>query len=162
MGLLGHFFYFAGQVQHPRDSLGVPDHQDRNHGTRRRVVHPINLQYFLILRTRKAQTARGVAPEVAYHPSKAAYMITPKLFNQVAQLGHFAGGSAIVLAIVVVSHQKWYAVWGFLVVAMLAGIKEFWYDEKYETAEVRGSSAEDFLFYLLGAGLAMLVSVNFG
>ena len=88
--------------------------------------------------------------------------ITPKLFNEVSQMGHFAGGAAIVLAIVVVSHQRWYSVYGFLLVALLAGVKEFWYDEKYETTEVRGSSVEDFLFYLLGAGLAVLVSVSFG
>jgi hypothetical protein len=85
--------------------------------------------------------------------------IDPKTFNQVAQLGHFAGGAAIVLAVVVISHHRTYCVWALLAVAALAAIKEFWYDEKYETTEVRGSSLQDFIFYLLGAGAAVVATL---
>jgi hypothetical protein len=81
--------------------------------------------------------------------------ITPKLFNSVAQAGHFAGGAAIVLAVVVAGGHAW---WGLAGVAALAALKEFWYDEQYESAEVRGSSLEDFLFYLSGAGAALILA----
>ena len=88
--------------------------------------------------------------------------IDAKTFNQVAQLGHFAGGAAIVLAIVVMTHEHTYSVlWGFLLVLLLAGVKEFWYDEKYETTEVRGSSLEDFTFYMIGASAATLLAILF-
>jgi hypothetical protein len=85
--------------------------------------------------------------------------ITPKLFNQVAQLGHFAGGAAIVLATVVLWHDSRAPFAGFIGVLLAAGVKEFWYDEKYESVEVRGSSLEDFAFYVIGAGAAMIVAV---
>lgn len=41
--------------------------------------------------------------------------------------------------------------WGVLAIAIFAGIKEGWYDQNYETAEVRGSNLRDFVFYVLGA-----------
>lgn len=82
--------------------------------------------------------------------------ITPKLFNQISQLAHFAGGAAIVLTVVVLG---WHALWGFVGVAILSALKEFWYDYKYESDEVRGSSAEDFAFYMVGAGAAWIVAV---
>lgn len=85
--------------------------------------------------------------------------ITPKLFNQVAQLGHFAGGAAIVLAFVVLWRVPYAEYVGFGIVAVAAAAKEFYYDEHYESTEVRGSSLEDFLFYLIGAGAAMLVAL---
>jgi hypothetical protein len=89
-------------------------------------------------------------------------MIDDKTFNQVAQAGHFAGGSAIVLAVVVVTHEHaWAVLWGFLLVAALAGFKEFWWDEHYETAEVRGNGLEDFTFYMIGASAAALVAILF-
>jgi hypothetical protein len=84
--------------------------------------------------------------------------ITPKLFNQIAQAGHFAGGAAIVFGLVVLTHHHSFAWPAFLIVLALAGVKEFWYDEKYETAEVRGSSVEDFVFYAFGAGFAAILS----
>ena len=81
-------------------------------------------------------------------------MIDDKTFNQVAQAGHFAGGAAIVLAVQVILKRPEAGLYGFLIVTVLAAIKEFWYDRYYETAEVRGSSLEDFLLYLIGATLA--------
>jgi hypothetical protein len=84
-------------------------------------------------------------------------MIDDKTFNQVAQLGHFAGGAAIILTIAVISQSRTAVLIGFLVFMAVAAWKEFWYDEKHETAEVRGSSTEDFLVYLAGATAAVLV-----
>jgi hypothetical protein len=88
--------------------------------------------------------------------------ITPKLFDSVAQWGHFAGGAAIVLAVVVISHHRTASVYALLGVTALAAFKEFWYDKRYESVEVQGSSLEDFLFYILGGTLAMLVAIVFG
>ncbi len=85
--------------------------------------------------------------------------ITPKLFNQVAQLGHFAGGAAIVLATVVLWHSHYAPLAGFGVVTFGAALKEFVYDEKFESAEVRGSSYEDFLFYMIGATAGVLAAL---
>jgi hypothetical protein len=85
--------------------------------------------------------------------------ITPKLFNQVAQLGHFAGGAAIVLATVVLWHDSRAPFAGFIGVLLAAGVKEFWYDEHYESTEVRGSSFEDFMYYMVGATAALIVAV---
>jgi hypothetical protein len=85
--------------------------------------------------------------------------ITPKLFNSVAQAGHFAGGAAIVLAIVVLWRATYAPFAGFSIVLLASAIKEFWFDYKYESTEVRGSSLEDFLMYLAGAGAAMIVSL---
>jgi hypothetical protein len=86
-------------------------------------------------------------------------MIDDKTFNTVAQLGHFAGGAAIVLAFTVIAWNRQASIYGLLTVAALAAIKEFWYDQRYETPEVRGSSLEDFSFYLVGATIATAVSL---
>jgi hypothetical protein len=85
--------------------------------------------------------------------------ITRKLFNQVAQLGHFAGGAALVLATVVLWRDAHAPFAGFAGVLLAAGVKEFWFDQHYESAEVRGSNLEDFSFYLLGAGAAAIVAL---
>jgi hypothetical protein len=85
-------------------------------------------------------------------------VIDDKTFDTVSQLAHFAGGTAIVFGLVVLTHHRPFALWAFLIVLALAAVKEFWYDEKYETAEVRGSSIEDFAFYAFGAGFAAILS----
>jgi hypothetical protein len=84
-------------------------------------------------------------------------MIDDKTFNQVAQAGHFAGGAAIVLAVTVISWNRNFSIFGLAAVILLAAIKEFWYDEHYETTEVRGSSLQDFGFYVIGGILATAV-----
>lgn len=35
--------------------------------------------------------------------------------------------------------------------AVVAGVKEFWWDQHHESAVVRGSNFEDWSFYMLGA-----------
>ena len=84
-------------------------------------------------------------------------MIEDKEFNQVSQLSHFGGAAAIVYGLIVLAGMS--AMWPtFIVLAIIAGVKEFWYDYHYETTEVRGSSLEDFLFYLAG-GLFAIITV---
>jgi hypothetical protein len=47
--------------------------------------------------------------------------------------------------------------WCVLIFTAYAAIKEFWYDQNYETAEVRGSNLEDFSFYMVGVTLAVIL-----
>lgn len=76
------------------------------------------------------------------------------------QIGHFLGAYAAVLTLFVfhVPHWAWVSAIG---ITLWAGVKEFWYDEKYEDPTVRGSSLEDFLFYMLGllVGLSVCLKV---
>ena len=76
--------------------------------------------------------------------------ISPELFNEVAQLGHFAGGLAVIWGSIVLfgSGSVW---WAFGTLAVVAGVKEFWWDQHHESAVVRGSNFEDWSFYMLGA-----------
>ncbi len=85
-------------------------------------------------------------------------MIDDKTFNQVAQLGHFAGGLAVVFGSEVLFGKKWGWL-SFLILLAVAAIKEFWYDKYYETTEVRGSSSEDFTFYLIGGATALMLTL---
>jgi len=85
---------------------------------------------------------------------KRIIMIEDKEFNQVAQLSHFGGACAIIYGLIVLcgSSAMWPAV---IVLAIVCGIKEFWYDYHYETTEVRGSSLLDFAMYMAGAAFAV-------
>jgi hypothetical protein len=80
--------------------------------------------------------------------------INPATFNAVAQTGHFVGGALAVLAPVALISPVWCFVGGVGIVLFAAG-KEFWWDYRYESTEVRGSSLEDFLFYVFGALVAL-------
>ena len=80
-------------------------------------------------------------------------------FNQVAQLAHFAGGLAAVWGSIVLFGPS--AMW--IAVACVAGItalKEFWYDQHFETEVVRGSNLEDWAFYQLGSSVAGVSAVG--
>ncbi len=72
-----------------------------------------------------------------------------KLFNAISQMSHWLGGAFAVLAGYTLFGLKgmWLSVGA---VFIGAAVKEFWFDYKYESTEVRGSSLEDFLFYILG------------
>lgn len=92
--------------------------------------------------------------------NKEEQVVSEILFNQVSQLAHIAGGLAVVFGSVVLFGTPMRAVewWAFGVVAALAAVKEFWFDQRYETDVVRGSNLEDWSFYLLGAGIAAVLS----
>jgi hypothetical protein len=82
--------------------------------------------------------------------------IDPALFNSVAQTGHTIAGALAVFAPLVLIGPMWRFV-GAGVIVLWALVKEFWWDQHYETPEIRGSSLEDFTFYCVGAGIALLV-----
>lgn len=92
-------------------------------------------------------------------------MITDKQFNILAQKAHFVAGLAAVWGAAVLIPQLGQmpmrdgARAGLCALIVFAMIKEFWYDYKYETPEVRGSSLEDFAFYALGAIVAYAACV---
>jgi hypothetical protein len=76
-------------------------------------------------------------------------MINPTTFNTVSQISHALGGAFAMVcgAFLFGPHSLLYIGPAFVI---YAAAKEFWYDFQYESAAVRGSSLEDFLFYLLG------------
>jgi hypothetical protein len=91
-------------------------------------------------------------------------MIKDKEFNSVSQIAHTLGG-----AFAMVCGSYLFGPWSLFDIAPLfvlyAGIKEFWYDVRYESKAVRGSSLEDFLFYLFGMviGIAIVLGkIHFG
>lgn len=86
-------------------------------------------------------------------------MITDKEFDDLAQINHFIGGAlAVILAGFLFGMPYFYAAGAAM--GFYAAVKEFWYDEHYETTEVRGSSFKDFVFYVLGiiAGTAICIA----
>jgi hypothetical protein len=53
-------------------------------------------------------------------------------------------------------YSTWFWVLSFLLI-VLAYLKEFWYDYKYETPEIRRSSKLDFWMYMLGWSISQVV-----
>lgn len=89
----------------------------------------------------------GNSPEIDHIPVKTFYFV--------AQMAHWLCGCLAVVWPVLIfgAWIKWYAA-GFIVT--YAAIKEFFYDENYESKIERGSNLEDFSFYTLGATLAVV------
>lgn len=83
-------------------------------------------------------------------------IISPKLFNKIAQNAHILCGSTLTFGTIALTkpHYLWYTLPIFTVVTAL---KEFYYDYKHESKVVRGSSLEDFLMYNLGSYAALLL-----
>jgi len=82
--------------------------------------------------------------------------ITDKQFDTLAQINHVLAGllvPTLAVAYCPVHNVPFYMAGAF---ALYAAVKEFWYDQNYETPEVRGSNLRDFLFYLLGDALAIV------
>jgi hypothetical protein len=84
--------------------------------------------------------------------------VDQKTFDTVAQLSHVGWGVFFVFAPKVLFAGKTYLyIMGLWIV--YAAIKEFWYDNKYETPVVRGSSLKDFLFQAGSSVVAFLLLV---
>ncbi len=84
--------------------------------------------------------------------------MTNPSFNTVSQFAHAGVAYSITLSVLVALGYP-ALLWFLPITIGLAAGKEFWYDYKYETPEVRGSSLEDFAFYLIGIGSAVLFYV---
>jgi len=75
--------------------------------------------------------------------------IDPKTFNMVAQNAHWEAGMCWIFGGIILFGPG--VMWWFLGIGVVVTAwKEFWYDYKYETEIVRGSSLEDFVFYCVG------------
>jgi hypothetical protein len=81
-------------------------------------------------------------------------LIPTSNYNLVAQLSHVGWGLAIVFGGKVIFHGNWYLLLAALWIVFNA-VKEGWYDQRYEDAEMRGNSWEDFSF---AAGSAVAAS----
>jgi len=83
-------------------------------------------------------------------------MTDAQLQNIFDQIGHFLGAYSVVLTIFIFHVPYWLYISALGVTIWAIG-KEFWYDEHYEDAAVRGSSLLDFTFYMVGlaAGIAV-------
>ena len=77
-------------------------------------------------------------------------MIPYEIFNTVSQSAHFFSAAFVVYLF---NGNMWVSA----ILIALTAIKEWWYDYKYESAAVRGSSLEDAVFYWLGIAAAILL-----
>ncbi len=79
-------------------------------------------------------------------------MITAAQFDTQAQISHFGWGLAVVFAAkVLLDRPGWIA----LAWIAFAAVKEFWWDERFQPVDIRGSGLEDFLFQSAGAVVAL-------
>jgi len=110
-----------------------------------------------------APIKRGVDYWLGYHDAEiSSDTVSAKTFNLVSQLGHFAGGLAVIFG----CHDLWGRSGmeiGFVALIVIAAIKEFVYDYAYETTVERGSSFLDFGIYMVGAVVAMgMILIRYG
>ena len=80
--------------------------------------------------------------------------ISATMFNFVSQAAHVLLGSTLVFGalLLIGPHVLWYIL---PVYTVATGIKEFWYDQKYENPDTRGSNLLDFSMYQVGAYFAL-------
>lgn len=82
--------------------------------------------------------------------------ISDKEFNFVSQNAHMLAGALVVFVSGSLFPREMWFILGLFVV--LTAWKEFYYDEHYESVEVRGSNLQDFLHYQYGMIAALLVA----
>jgi hypothetical protein len=82
--------------------------------------------------------------------------VSDREYDKLAQKAHLLGGAIVIWGSILFFGRESIP-FAWLAVLLLSGIKEFWWDETFETAEIRGSSLKDFAFYLLGAMLAISI-----
>jgi hypothetical protein len=92
-------------------------------------------------------------------PDEEQTLITE--FNTVSQLSHVAWGVMIILLFHIIGHSVIIDLIGLGLWTTYSGVKEFWYDNKYEIPVVRGSSLLDFSMQVGGALVGLLISVIF-
>lgn len=86
-------------------------------------------------------------------------VVPASLFNQVAQLAHVAAGLAALFGSLILFKPD--SMWPVLITfAAITGMKEFWYDQHFETPIVRGSNLEDWTFYQVGSVTAALATLG--
>jgi hypothetical protein len=95
-------------------------------------------------------------------PGDTVTVIDPKFFNTVAQFAHAGVAGLLYLSVAHIAIEAalfrwlWYGAFIALGVAA-AAFKEGYWDPRHENAATRGSGLEDFGFYMVGIGIAVLV-----
>ena len=84
-----------------------------------------------------------------------------KEFNTVSQLSHVGWGIMIMLLFNTIGKNIGIDIIGLGLWILYTGIKEFYYDEKYEIPVVRGSSTLDFCMQVGGAIVGLAISIVF-
>jgi len=79
-----------------------------------------------------------------------------------AQVGHFLGGVALIVIAALLSTDAHAGVLPILITLgvgiVVAALKEFWFDIKFEK-DSWPDSIMDFCFYMLGGGVGMIIAV---
>lgn len=76
-----------------------------------------------------------------------------------AQINHVLASYAIVLSVNHFTRKRWIATVFALLMALYAGLKEFWYDATYEIPhQTTKDNMLDFSMYVVGILLALLVT----
>ena len=84
--------------------------------------------------------------------------ISDNEFELVSQSAHGFSGWAVMLTIgKLLPHFLW---WGAGLYVAYAAVKEFYFDQHFETPEVRGSSLMDFCFQILGGAIGVFVATR--
>lgn len=86
----------------------------------------------------------------------ATVCIPASFWNLVGELAHVGWGALIVLACAAI-FGKWITWYVAILFMIYAAIKEFWYDQNYETPDERGSNLVDFLFYGVGVIIGIIL-----
>ena len=85
-----------------------------------------------------------------------------KIFYAICDRVHMFTGAFIVETLVMFHHPSllWYVIPAF---AGLTAWKEFYWDQHFETTEIRGSNFRDFIFYQIGwaGGLILYFASTF-
>lgn len=95
-------------------------------------------------------------------PGDPVNVIDPKFFNAVSQFAHMGVAGLIYLSVgyVAEKHDLFRWLWYGAMISLgvvLAAWKEGYYDPRHENAATRGSGREDFTFYMVGIGIAVLI-----
>jgi hypothetical protein len=74
-------------------------------------------------------------------------------FNEEAQFSHVVLAALIIVWFAFIGHSFL----GVFLAVSFGALKEFIYDHYYEDAETRGSDWQDFVYYLVGTGLGIIL-----
>lgn len=78
------------------------------------------------------------------------------LYDEIGQTAHTLAGILVVLGPNALFGSRFMWAW-VLALIIFAAVKEFWYDQNYETSDERGNNGKDFGFYILGLAIGLIL-----
>lgn len=87
--------------------------------------------------------------------------ISDESFDWACQKLHLASGALATLAPPALGAGPKGMLIGAGLITLWAAVKEFYYDQRFEDAEERGSNLRDFMYYEVGVALALILWVVF-